>query len=178
MALFSGSSGLQKEARDEFPGQGTPVGGATHMALGDLPLLSMMKLRLQWLGERQQVLAQNVANADTPGYAAKDLKELDFGALVNQQSGMLSPVATNSGHIGTPVVGASLTGTAAGRAAVTHARGGEVERAPDFETSPTGNSVVLEEQMMNAAQTQMDYQAVTGLYAKSVGLIKIALGRG
>jgi flagellar basal-body rod protein FlgB len=37
---------------------------------------------------------------------------------------------------------------------------------------------VLEEQMMKAAQTQMDYQAVTGLYAKSVGLIKIALGRG
>jgi flagellar basal-body rod protein FlgB len=133
VALFSGSSGLQKEARDEFPGQGTPVGGATHMALGDLPLLSMMKLRLQWLGERQQVLAQNVANADTPGYDAKDLKELDFGALVKQQSGMLSPVA---------------------------------------------NSVVLEEQMMKAAQTQMDYQAVTGLYAKSVGLIKIALGRG
>ena len=92
------------------------------MALGDLPLLSMMKLRLQWLGERQQVLAQNVANADTPGYEAKDLKDLDFGALVKQQNGMLSPVATNSKHMGTPVMGAGLGGTEAARAAVGRAR--------------------------------------------------------
>ena len=148
------------------------------MSLGDLPLLQMMKLRLQWLGERQQVLSQNVANADTPGYEAKDLKDLDFGDLVKQQNGLMSPVATNSRHIGTPVLGSGLSGPAAGRAAVAHARGGEIEDAPGFETSPTGNSVVLEEQMMKAAQTQMDYQAVTSLYSKSVGLIKIALGRG
>ena len=148
------------------------------MALGDIPLLQMMKLRLQWLGERQQVLAQNVANANTPGYVAKDLKDLDFGSLVKQQSGTLQPVATEPGHIGTPVAGAHLAGVDAAHAAVMDVRGGGIERAPDFETTPSGNSVVLEQQMMKAAQTQMDYQAVTSLYAKSMGMIKIALGRG
>ena len=57
------------------------------------------------------------------------------------------------------------------------AKGGEVIKKPDFETSPTGNSVVLEDQMIKVAETQMDYQTVTGLYSKSLGLIKIALGR-
>ncbi|HCX66977.1 MAG TPA: flagellar basal-body rod protein FlgB, partial [Rhodobiaceae bacterium] len=37
------------------------------MAIGDLPIVEMMKQRMQWLTARQQVLAQNVANADTPG---------------------------------------------------------------------------------------------------------------
>ena len=58
------------------------------------------------------------------------------------------------------------------------ARGGEMMKKPDFETTPTGNSVVLEDQMVKVAETQMDYQTVTSLYAKSMGLFKIALGRG
>ena len=49
------------------------------MAIGDLPIFSMMKQRLHWLTERQQVLAENVANANTPGYIAKDLKENGHG---------------------------------------------------------------------------------------------------
>lgn len=139
------------------------------MAIGDLPIFDMMKQRLHWLTARQQVLAQNVANSDTPGYAAQDLKELDFGALVKRSGPMLAPVATQGGHIGSPVAGAGF------RAA--QATGGQVVRKADFETSPSGNSVVLEEQMIKVAETQMDYQTVTGLYSKSLGLIRIALGR-
>ena len=40
--------------------------------------LSMLQQRMTWLSQRQNVLSQNVANADTPGYAAHDLKPLDF----------------------------------------------------------------------------------------------------
>ena len=46
-----------------------------------------------------------------------------------------------------------------------------------FETTPRGNAVVLEDEMMKVAQTQMDYQAATALYSRSLGLIKTALGR-
>lgn len=138
------------------------------MAIGDLPILDMMKQRLHWLTARQQVLAQNVANADTPGYEARDLKELDFGAMVKRSGPVLAAVATQAGHIGSP---------AGGGMRPAQATGGEVVRKPDFETSPSGNSVVLEEQMIKVAETQMDYQTVTGLYSKSLGLIKIALGR-
>jgi flagellar basal-body rod protein FlgB len=53
-----------------------------------------------------------------------------------------------------------------------------VERKPDFEIRPAGNSVGLEEQVMKVAANQMDYQAATALYTRGLGLIKTALGRG
>ena len=84
---------------------------------------------------------------------------------------MLKPAATQAVHIGSPVAGAG------GGLHPGQAKGGEIVKKPDFETSPSGNSVVLEDQMIKVAETQMDYQTVTGLYSKSLGLIKIALGR-
>ena len=48
------------------------------MNLPDVPLFSMLRERMTWLNQRQDVLSQNVANADTPGYVARDLKPLDF----------------------------------------------------------------------------------------------------
>lgn len=143
------------------------------MAIGDLPIFAMMKQRLHWLTERQQVLAQNVANANTPGYQARDLKKLDFGAMVDASGPMLAPVATNPGHIGSPVAG---TGAGA-NSMLGQARGGEVIKQPDFETSPTGNSVTLEDEMVKVAQNQMDYEEVTALYNKGMGLVRIAIGR-
>ena len=49
-----------------------------------VPLLSLLTTRMSWLSGRQSVLAQNVANADTPGYQARDMKPMDFAALVAQ----------------------------------------------------------------------------------------------
>lgn len=144
------------------------IGHAT-MSIGDLPILSMMKQRLHWLTQRQEVLAQNIANANTPGYEAKDLKELDFGAMVEASGSKLAPVATNAGHIGSPVMSAA-EGMSLGQA-----RGGELIKKADFETTPSGNSVTLEDEMVKVAQTQMDYDTVTSLYSKSLGLIKLAI---
>ncbi|PKQ08345.1 MAG: flagellar basal-body rod protein FlgB [Alphaproteobacteria bacterium HGW-Alphaproteobacteria-12] len=134
-------------------------------------MFEMMKQRMHWLTARQQVLAQNVANADTPGYTARDLKQLDFGTMVERSGQTLRPAATQVGHIGSPVTGSGRS------LRIGQATGGEIVKKPDFETSPTGNSVVLEEQMIKVSQNQMDYQTVTGLYSKSLGLIMIALGR-
>jgi flagellar basal-body rod protein FlgB len=52
-----------------------------------------------------------------------------------------------------------------------------MENRGGFETTPRGNAVVLEDEMLKVAQTQMDHQAATQLYSKSIGLIKTALGR-
>ena len=43
--------------------------------------------------------------------------------------------------------------------------------------TPDGNSVSLEDQMMKVTQNQMDYQMATSLYARSLGLLKTALGK-
>ena len=137
------------------------------MLLGDSPIFSMMKERMHWLADRQRVIAENVANADTPNYIAKDLAQPDFGAMVRRRSSSASVLAatqTNSLHIRANGSGGSSSAS--------------LMRRPDFETTPTGNSVVLEEQMIKAAENQMDYQTVTGLYSKSLGMLRIALGKG
>jgi flagellar basal-body rod protein FlgB len=49
------------------------------MDLPGIGLFRMISQQLHWLGQRQEVLSQNVANADTPGYQARDLQPLAFG---------------------------------------------------------------------------------------------------
>ena len=45
------------------------------MDVSDIPLFAMLKSKLSYTTQRQQVIAQNVANADTPGFAPRDLEE-------------------------------------------------------------------------------------------------------
>ena len=130
------------------------------MPVTDLPLFSMLKTRMYWLNERQKVLAENVANADTPGFRGRDLKQLDFHEAL-RSTGEVTLATTAPGHIG---------GSPGTSQFPMDNRGG-------FETTPRGNAVVLEDEMMKVAQTQMDYQAATALYSRSLGLIKTALGR-
>ena len=70
------------------------------MKMPDTPFLSLLRERMTWLHQRQDLLAQNVANADTPRYVARDLKAQDFSEALkkatNQSSGM---TVTNVRHI-------------------------------------------------------------------------------
>lgn len=134
------------------------------MAFSDIPLFGMLRERMHWVQARQGVLSQNVANADMPGYAAQDIKEPDFrNVLRNTTSGQLQMASTRSGH---------LTGSTTSKAAVGDF---SIKDAPDSETTANGNSVVLEEQMMKVAENQMDYQTVTALYKKGLGMLRTAI---
>ena len=128
------------------------------MSVTDLSLLNQIKGRLGWLGDRQRVIAQNVANSDTPGYAARDLKvPTDFAAAMNRQNDVRL-MATNAAHIvpaGQPVRF-------------------DVNRMPDSETTLDGNSVVVEEQMLKMAESRMAYDAAIGFYQKSMSMIRMA----
>lgn len=128
------------------------------MAITDLPLLSQIKGRLTWLDERQRVIAENVANADTPGYASRDLNQpTDFAAAL-RGGGALSMTRTSAMHI-----------APAGPTARFEAR-----TAPDSETTLDGNSVVVEEQMLKMAESRMAYDAAIGLYQKSMQMLRMA----
>src|SRR3954466_14999864 len=54
------------------------------MNLDDIPLFSMLRSRLGYLNQRQQVVAQNIANADTPSYTPRDLSGFSFQSHLNQ----------------------------------------------------------------------------------------------
>jgi flagellar basal-body rod protein FlgB len=133
------------------------------MDLGSLSVFRALQARMRWLNERQEVLAQNVANADTPQYQSRDLKPLDFREVLQGHERSLALTVSQPGHI-------AVENGAARRQA-------DVEKSK-FESNPTGNSVVLEEEMLKVGQTAQDYQLMTSLYSKSLGMIKLALGRG
>ena len=149
--------------RGRYTAAGGLPGGT--MGITDLPILSMLRTRLEWGQERSRVLAENVANADTPNFRARDLAPLKFDEAARMAAGSLTNV--------------SLARTEAGHIA------GKLGSDSEFESKingkygvvPTGNGVNLEQEMMKVAANQMDYQAVTTLYARSLDLFKTALGK-
>jgi flagellar basal-body rod protein FlgB len=135
------------------------------MAIGDIPILSMLRTRLDWAQARQRLLAENVANADTPKFQARDLAplKLDDAPLATPNiAATVSLVRTDSSHI-----------EGVGLSQIPYRDG----KAPTFEVRPTGNAVNLEEEMMKVAANNMDFQTATALYTRSLNLIKTALGK-
>jgi flagellar basal-body rod protein FlgB len=130
-----------------------------------ITVFSLMKARLQMLGDRQKVIAENVANVSTPGFTPRDIDQDGFAAALQRMAGQASGpgrttmVATHTGHMA-PQGGASV--------------GINTTRTPDSETTLDGNSVVVEEQMMKIAETRMDFETMVGLYQKSLGLLRLA----
>jgi flagellar basal-body rod protein FlgB len=133
------------------------------MDLFQLKLFQRMSERMGWLNARQGVLAQNIANADTPHYVPHDMKALNFVDHLAE----VTPVAqmrTDPMHMsGTTQRGSSID---------------DQKTKKQYETAPVGNSVVLEEQMVKLADAQHSYQLMTNLYRKHVDMLKMALGRG
>ncbi|WP_436637795.1 flagellar basal body protein [Microbaculum sp. FT89] len=133
------------------------------MSIAELPIFSALKSKMSWLQARQTILAANVANADTPGYRANDVETFVVPGVNRVPTpGRIAPVATHSLHL------AGFAGSAS--------PWGQDDK-DTFEVTPSRNSVVLEEEMMKIAETQLDYQMATGLYARGIGLLKTALGR-
>ncbi|WP_293807537.1 flagellar basal body protein [uncultured Bosea sp.] len=121
-------------------------------------LMQALKLRMQYQQSRQKILAENVANADSPRFRPVDLKP----PSVDPARARVAIAQTNAGHM-----------------SLTNANGGfDGTGAPRFETTPNGNAVNLEDEMLKVAQNQSDYQLAASLYSKGLGLMKIAIGKG
>ena len=124
----------------------------------EIGLFQLANRRLAWAGERQAVLAQNVANANTPGYQPRDV--VPFAqSLASAGAGL---AVTEPGHMQP-----SPAGT-----------GGSMHQARPRERAPDGNAVSLEDQLMKVADTASTQELVTGLYRKYAGMFRTVLGRG
>jgi flagellar basal-body rod protein FlgB len=124
-------------------------------------LFTMLRTRMHWHQERQRLLAENISHADTPQYRPKDLAPPQFDRR---------PPATTVGLARTE--GAHIAAAASNGAS-------QFSASPlgGYDVRPTGNAVNLEDEMLKVAGNQMDYQAVTTLYQRSLGLIKTAMGK-
>lgn len=132
------------------------------MDLANLPLFSAITKKMNWLTSRQRVLAENIANVDTPRYKATDLRPLDFRDELAQFQ-RLKPTGTDPHHLGGTILAS--------------ADAAETLEHP-IERDINGNTVSIEDEMIKASDTMADYQLMTSLYKKQVGLFKQAIGRG
>ena len=141
------------------------------MGPDDIPLFGMLKSRLGYLTERQKVVAQNVANADTPGYRPSDLKPFSFQAsLMNQASG---PVYR--GGPAAPTSGVTMMATSASHMAPSNAPSAwRATSGADSETTLDGNAVSLEDQMLKMTDARMNYDAAISFYQKSMNMLRMA----
>ena len=139
---------------------GSPF-GIINLSLTGAPLISMLKTRMHWHQTRQKLLAENVSNADTPGFQPKDLRLPTFAPDGAATGSALVAVRTDPNHLaGAP------------------GRAGEDQRnAHRFEITPSGNAVSLEDEMLKVAQNQSDYQLAASLYQKSLQMLRTAVSR-
>jgi len=115
----------------------------------DLSILSTATLMARYAVERHAVISENIANADTPGFKAKDLEPfseafksgnaLPSGALANRNRAR--PIET--------------TGVA----------------------SPNGNTVSLEDQMARGGEVARDHQTAVTIYTRALAMLRTSLGR-
>ena len=146
------------------------------MGPDDIPIFAMLKSRMGYLSQRQKVIAQNVANGDTPDYVPRDLKPYSFKASLDQH-------APGRPYRGGPVSTTATTGVQMMATSATHiapVKPAGIWRAPegaDTETTLDGNAVTLEDQMIKMADSRMNYEAAVGFYQKSMQLLKTSTRR-
>ena len=133
------------------------------MDLSGITLFGAASARLGWLNQRQAVLAQNIANADTPSYRPNDLKPLNFRE------------ALKGGRPGVAIVRTDEVHVASAKRAGQHR---ETRERNPYEVAPAGNAVVMEEQMMKMNETAMDQRLSSDIYRKYISMVRIALGVG
>lgn len=110
---------------------------------------------------RQSVIAENMANSDTPGYRAKDVAS--FADVLHSRTNITEHIRpVRAGHI----------------QFVDSADGHRTDENSAFGVeSPNGNTVSIEDQMVRAAEVKHQHDLALGVYQKSMSILRTSLGR-
>ena len=113
----------------------------------------------RYSGARQAQIAKNIANADTPGYRARDL--IEFSDIHRRNETSTDMRSTRTGHM--------LRDHSSGSA-----------RSVDLggEAAPNGNNVSLEEQMSLSTDARSNHDLALTVYRSSLDILRTSLGRG
>ncbi|WP_099824717.1 FlgB family protein [Oceaniglobus indicus] len=108
--------------------------------------------------QRQTLTARNVANADTPGFRAKDLPT--FAEMVEAPATGIDLRTTRSRHIA-----ASDPGPSGGRA-----------MDAGQEPSPNGNTVSIEAEMIRGADIRHEHDLAMSVFSTARDILRTSLG--
>lgn len=128
-----------------------------------LSVVALAKGRMDWVAKRQEVLSENIANANTPKYVPNDLTPFDFkAALGNATASPVQVAVTNPMHVQPAVTDPTSV----------------VATKKTFESSADGNAVVLDEQMAKLGEAKTAYDVAASLFQKQFKMLRTALGKG
>jgi len=118
---------------------------------------------MSYSAQKHDIIAHNVANADTPKFEAQAMREVDFKRLASLQSQRLQLKATSSGHM-------------SGGAGQMNGNYRVDDQRKTFETTPVENNIALEEQIATMAHNKQSYETTVNLYKKTAAMFKTAIG--
>lgn len=123
-----------------------------------LEIFRMAGAMARHAGHKQAVVAQNVANADTPGYIARDLP--DFKTTYQPDNSATSgPKATRLTHLhGVAAQGAPLSAV-------------EVRD----QASPNGNEVSIEGEMLKSVDAKRQHDRAMAIYKSALGMLRSSI---
>ncbi|MBB3994234.1 flagellar basal-body rod protein FlgB [Sulfitobacter undariae] len=107
-------------------------------------------------GQQQALASQNVANADTPGYAGKELAPFASHYATTGTAG--AQRATRAEHLHGSIEGSQIP--------VTEQRGDD---------NPNGNTVSLETELLKAAEAKSDHERALAIYKSALDIIRMAV---
>ncbi len=126
--------------------------------LEKLEIIRMAQALASHAGARQGEIARNIANADTPGFRARDLADFAESYAAGSQTAMR---ATRPGHIAHATPFATET-------EVRHQQGA---------AAPDGNTVSLETEMVKAAEVRQQHEMALAIYRSTAGILRSSLGK-
>jgi len=134
------------------------------------PLMSAIVRSMHNLDARQKVIAENIANSETPHFRAREVTPPDFGDLIARQQGNAAVARVARPQV---VVSSAMVALGATRPRDRNI----VEDRKTSETKSDGNNVSLEDQLLKMGEVRTDFSAMTNLYKKQISLLNTALGR-
>lgn len=145
------------------------------MAMQDLTLMSAMLKKMDWHEERQKIIAQNIANADSAGYRPMDINPLDFKQILGGSASPLSMSVAGSSGGAMSMAATSPTHFGAENMADSGQKVPTTRQKDVYEVAPAGNAVVLEDQLLRMNENYTDHAFVSNLYQKNIAMLKMAL---
>lgn len=110
-------------------------------------------------GKRQALVSQNIANADTPGYHAKDIKPFKEVYAAGPRPGDM--VASRGSHLN------GNKGSQMDWAVTTSSKG----------TDPNDNSVSIETEILNGVEVKRQHDRALAIYKSSMNILRASIGR-
>lgn len=127
----------------------------------NLTLLSTAQEMARNATSRQSMVAKNIANADTPGYKARDM--MPFDALVKHgKTSSFDMTVTRAGHM---------------------ARADKSPSSPTYisskvEQSPDGNTVTVEAEILKSIEAERQHSKAISIYQSSMNILRSSIGKG